>query len=359
MVLLLWCILASGILLLLLAPLLWFVYGPVVARRFVEMPWFPSGLSATTADDYPGGIFDAEEVAFAAADGVSLAGTYLPTTAAERKGVVIFCHEFRGSRWTALEFTGGLRNDGFDIFAFDFRNHGDSAVKAGYRPLPWATTWETVDVQAAIDYCCQRNAAFSGKVVLFGLSRGAATALCVAATEPRVRAAVLDSVVPTEEVQVYLIRRFMHLYLPRVLKPLSQLPDRPFRWLAFWANHIIRRSHGGAILGMTRAAQRVRKPLLLIHGCRDGFVPLATVCSLRRQMRIRPKVWVIPQARHNQTAREAGDDYHRRVVRFVGRHLETQPAPALVEPEPIRADAAPTPAVPTPAGRPAAIPVAS
>ncbi len=298
---------------------LWAVYAPVVARAFAEMPWFPSRRPAMMLDDYPESIFDAEKVFFDTTDGVRLAGTYLPAIADERKGVVVFCHELRGSQATALAYTSGLRKEGFDVLAFDFRDHGESQKTGGDGLLPWATFDEVADVQAAIDFCCRRKKTLAGRVVLFGLSRGATAALCVAEADSRVQSVVLDSICPTERVQLYLIRRFMHLHVP-ACPQLAMLPDWTLSMLAFWANCIIQRQRHCRILRVDRAARRIRKPVLLIHGGRDAMTPLETVCSLRKQMRNRPRLWVISEARHNETVYEVGEEYHCRVARFLTRH---------------------------------------
>lgn len=60
---------------------------PRSLRAFAEMPWFPTRRTAITADDYPEGIFDAEKVSFDTADGLRLAGSYLPATARGVEGL--------------------------------------------------------------------------------------------------------------------------------------------------------------------------------------------------------------------------------------------------------------------------------
>ena len=65
---------------------------------------------------------------------------------------MVFCHELGGDRWGAGGYAGELRNSGFDIFTFDFRNHGLSDSLPGYQPMPWLTEYEMADVQAAVDY---------------------------------------------------------------------------------------------------------------------------------------------------------------------------------------------------------------
>jgi pimeloyl-ACP methyl ester carboxylesterase len=240
----------------------------------------------------------------------------------------------RGNRSTALSFTSGLRDHGFDVLTFDFRNHGESTTESGYKRLPWATCRETVDVQAPIDFFCQRDSALAGRIVLFGLSRGASAALCVAAIDPRVRAAILDGVVFTQQVQLFLIRRFMHLHL-KWFPQLSRLPDCLLGLLVFWCNQIIQKRKDCRIFSINHAARRMRKPVLLIHGARDSLVPLETVYSLRKRMRSRPRLWVVAQARHNETVHEAGGAYLRRVVQFLSRHLGGPSGAAKVTSRPI------------------------
>jgi hypothetical protein len=101
-------------------------YTPVVGRIFEEKPVF---LPLRVEPDPEG-----EEVRFAAADGLELHGSYFRARTPERAGVLVFCHEFLGDRWSYRPYTDGLRDLGFDLFTFDFRNHGTSASEAGYEP---------------------------------------------------------------------------------------------------------------------------------------------------------------------------------------------------------------------------------
>src|SRR5262245_39381857 len=90
-------------------------YAPIIGRVFEETPVF-APLRGTPE---PG-----EEVRFSTEDGLVLAGTYLPAHTVKRLGVIVFCPEYLGDRWSALSYGEGLRETGFDLFAFDFRNHG-------------------------------------------------------------------------------------------------------------------------------------------------------------------------------------------------------------------------------------------
>ena len=45
-----------------------------------------------------------------------------------------------------------LRSLGFDLFSFDFRNHGESAAEAGLIQLQWLSDRELTDLRAALAY---------------------------------------------------------------------------------------------------------------------------------------------------------------------------------------------------------------
>ncbi|HEX8203617.1 MAG TPA: dienelactone hydrolase family protein, partial [Isosphaeraceae bacterium] len=151
-------------------------YAPVVGRVFEEKPVF----HPPRVEPEP----DGEEVAFATADGLELRGAYFRARTVERVGVVAFCPEFLADRWSSRPYTEGLRELGFDLLTFDFRNHGAAATEAGYEPLQWVSDREVRDLRAALAYLRSRPDRDPAGVALFGVSRGGSTALCVAAEDP-------------------------------------------------------------------------------------------------------------------------------------------------------------------------------
>ena len=57
------------------------------------------------------------------------------------------------TRWSAIPYAGSLcSSEGFDLFGFDCRNHGESQVDPSkYSPLQWVTDRELTDLSAALD----------------------------------------------------------------------------------------------------------------------------------------------------------------------------------------------------------------
>ena len=145
-------------------------------------------------------------------DGIRLRGTYLHSLTSHRKGVIAFCHELNGNRWSCVPYVEDLRRRGYDIFTFDFRNHGTSGRADGYDPLPWVTSFDLADVRAVIDYLTSRHDAFDDGIGLLGVSKGGTVALCATAYDPRVKTLIVDGACPTERMQIYYLRRFAKIF---------------------------------------------------------------------------------------------------------------------------------------------------
>src|SRR4051812_13566749 len=127
---------------------------------------------------------EGEEVRFTTSDGLELAGTYLKARSERRSGVLVFCHEFLSDRWSYYPYADSLRDLGFDIFAFDYRNHGASDRDPVYRPLQWVSDHEVRDLEAALVYLRSRADREPAGFGLYGISKGGGTALVVAAESP-------------------------------------------------------------------------------------------------------------------------------------------------------------------------------
>src|SRR5262245_61828442 len=98
-------------------------------RIFLEKPLFiiPRGQPDSTGED----------VSFGSTDGLKLRGCYLPATNSPRKGVNLFGLEFGSNRWAAVPACADLRAAGFDVFAYEPRNQGDSDTQLGFEPMQW------------------------------------------------------------------------------------------------------------------------------------------------------------------------------------------------------------------------------
>ena len=65
---------------------------------------------------------------------------------------MVYCHEYLSDRWSYHPYVDHLRDLGFDVFTFDFRNHGESEREPGYEPMQWTTDREVRDLRAALEH---------------------------------------------------------------------------------------------------------------------------------------------------------------------------------------------------------------
>jgi len=128
---------------------------------------------------------DFEAVTFRAADGVELAGWYLPAATGD---AVVVVPDADTTRSSVLDHAEVLHDMGFGVLLFDPRGEGESGGRA------MALGWDLDhDVQGAVDFVAGRPEVGAGRIRLVGVRAGGAAALGAAAS-PRVCAVVAEGV---------------------------------------------------------------------------------------------------------------------------------------------------------------------
>lgn len=289
-----WLVLALGILLL-VEILLQVVYVPLILRQFEAQPPF-------NVVNHPS-VDRAERVEFTTADGVRLRGSLMTGNSLTPRGLVLFCPEVGGTHWSSGWYCRGLVDAGFDVLSFDFRNQGESDSLPGYTPTHWPTRHELTDVDAAIDFIQSRSDLRTLPLVLMGISRGSIIALHTASRVPYVRAVCGEGTYSVDALLEHFVLRWAQLYLPPWALRLIpmwhlRLTLRMVRWISACRRHV-----RYAILEPSLAGLRGR-PVLLISGERDNYVPPSIIRGLARRI-ASPlcRIWSVPRAKHNQ-ARE-------------------------------------------------------
>ena len=334
---------AAGLLLATIAAFLAYIhlrYVRYIVRIFEEKPlFFPLRAKPTG---------DGAEVRFPTADGLSLAGTYFPTRAGRRLGVVVFCHEYLGDRWSALAYLGHLRDLGFDLFSFDFRNHGQSDVEPGYQPLQWLTAHELSDLRAALRYVRDRPDADPAGVGLFGVSRGACAALCVGGKDPGVWGVATDGAFPTHGTMLAYILRWAEIYVG-VKTIWRHLPIQAYQFLAWSSRKRVQARLNCRFPNVERATARLApRPLLMVHGEKDSYIGPDIARGLFAAAGEPKQLWLVPKAKHNRCREVAGEAYYDRVASFflsaaprLSRSLARPPVPKAREVAAVAEAAAP------------------
>jgi pimeloyl-ACP methyl ester carboxylesterase len=307
-------------------------YTPIIGRIFEEKPMF---LPLRVPPSEKG-----EEVGFRTRDGLFLAGTYLKARTATRAGVLVFCHEYLSDRWSALPYADHLRDLGFDLFCFDFRNHGESPSDPVYKPLQWVTDHEVYDLQAALAYLRTRPDADPAGVGLFGVSRGGGTALCVASRDPGVWGVVTDGAFPTRGTMLAYILRWAEIYVgnPLFWKAMPLWIFEFLGWAARFRTQIKLHCRYSDVEG--GAARLAPRPWLAIHGQKDAYIGVDIARALFDRAGEPKELWIVEAAKHNRCREKDPVAYSERVSSFFRR---TAPR-GLPTPDPDRAsEATPVP----------------
>lgn len=147
--------------------------------------------------------------ALTAADGIRLAGWYIPAASQNAAApTVVLAHGSGKTKSEMLSWAEALHAD-YNLVLFDFRNHGQSSGESttlGVR--------EARDVQAVVDWLERTKSPPS--IALLGVSMGGAAAIDAAAEDDRVAAVILDSPHATlaSALQAQLESRGLPLALP-------------------------------------------------------------------------------------------------------------------------------------------------
>lgn len=196
----------------------------------------------------------ASEVSVTTADGLRLAGWYVPST---NGAAVLAVHGYRSSR---AEMTGTalmLHERGYGVLLASTRGHDASEgeqITFGYR--------EMADLEAWYQYLLTRKDVNPDRIGAIGNSMGGGLVILYAARNPRIRAVVsncgfssLEDVVNTS------------------VRKLTRLPTIPFAPLIVWSAELQtggRPAHLNAKAAIRKLSPR---PVLLMQGGADDTIP--------------------------------------------------------------------------------------
>ena len=291
-------------------------YTPLIGRVFEEKPMLMP-LRLPPRDD-------GEAVRFTTPDGLELAGSYLRARSGSRAGVLVFCHEFLSDRWSYEPYADALRDRGFDIFTFDFRNHGSSPSDPVHQPLQWVTDHEVRDLEAALACLRARPGIDPAGFVLCGISRGGGTALVVAARQPDVWGLITDGAFPTNGTMMTYILRWAEIFIKsRLLYSIlsDYAPQHVFRMLGWVAQRRAERRLSCRFPIIEKAAAQLSpRPWLMIHGAKDTYIGPEIAERLWAEAGEPKELWIVPGAKHNRCREVDSAGYAGRIESFLARY---------------------------------------
>lgn len=264
------------------------------------------------------GDFDADsratELSFETEDGLTLQACHFKQVDRPSRGLIVFCHELGGNRWSAMSYGEGLFAAGFEILSFDFRNHGSSEKQVGYEPLHWLTEFELTDVRGALLLIESHDELKCQPLGIFGVSRGGSAALAAASISESVQCVACESAYSTRSMMSLFSQRWVSLLVPQWMSG----------WIPAW--HVELSLTGGRLYSqfkrkcryvhLERALASLRnRPVLLISGERDNYVRPEIAHSLHESLNGEStELWMVEKARHNGARQADPESYDQRLV---------------------------------------------
>ncbi len=254
-----------------------------------------------------------EEVQLTAQDGVRLRAWWVPAQRA--RATLLLLHGSPHSRRQVLPQAPYLHAAGYDLLLFDWRAHGESG--GDFTSLGF---YETRDLEAALDYASGRG---HGQVGAVAMSVGAATAIRGGAHDQRLRALVADSTLASIEGAID--TAFPILTADRFPLFRRGLPAFPFAPLTVRIAELRTGLRVSDIRAIDHVAEIAPRPILLIYGTADAFVPPAETLRLFARAGEPKELLAVEGAGHPSSGHEAfrtdPATYQRRVLAFLRQAL--------------------------------------
>ena len=282
----------------------------LVVVVFLVLPWLlsfaitkagtrPDERARTDTPAAQGAQF--EDVSFTSSDGIKLSGWYLPSRT--HRVTVVFTHGLFRSRYETLDRGVRLWQEGYGVLLYDMRRHGRSAGEfssVGY--------YERRDVEAAMKFAEAREP--QNKIVLFGVSMGAAATLLAAAEsqdDPRLAGVVSESSFTSFADTA---RHHVKTFMPVPTFPFAPLLINFTAW---------RMGFRVSDFDALAAVRRIRQPILFIGSGNDRRMPNATVLEPLYAAAQNPgkRKLVGPAATHGRAFDAAPDEYVKALTDFL------------------------------------------
>jgi len=238
---------------------------------------------------------------------IALSGWFMSNPTSARAIVVVHGFGLGGCRTCGFKgqlgaFAAGLQQRGLNVLLFDLRGHGrsgDARYTFGLR--------EKRDVEGAVDWLLARGFR-PGAIGVVGESMGGAASIMAAAEEPAIGALVTDSAFAD-------LTRVLRVEFPRR----SGLPN-VFLPGAYLMGRVITGEDLSAARPVDRIGAIAPRPVLLIHGTADTFIPIEHL-QLLAHAAPTAEIWVVAGATHVEAYGKDPHGYLDRVARFFGAGL--------------------------------------
>lgn len=216
---------------------------------------------------------------------------------------ILVCHGYYANRFQVLRLADRLRQAGYEVVLLELRGHGQ---RSGPCTLGLK---EHADAAAVLRWAQERDGARTMPVGALGWSMGAAVVCQLASNTAAVRAVVTDSA----------YSRFFQVLHRTIWQRFGALAT-PLVWVTWWTLQLrlrCRLSH----LDPVSLADRLRQPLLAIHGGRDRRIDPHVGLEFYRRWSGSKEQWSDPTVGHVKMFAAHPEEYVQRVADFFDRSI--------------------------------------
>ncbi|WP_297817305.1 alpha/beta hydrolase [uncultured Lactobacillus sp.] len=223
------------------------------------------------------------------------------------KKTVVILHGYMNTKDTMGPYSAMFHSLGYNVLMPDARAHGASQGK--YIGYGWV---EKSDVKKWLSLLAKKNP--NDKIVIFGVSMGAATAMMTAGEKipHQVKAVVEDcgysnvkDEIEHEAQDIYNMPAFPRFPMVEILS-------------------VINRIKVGYFLKDGSSVNQLKKnklPTLFIHGQKDTFVPTKMVYENYRANHSKKSLWIVKGAGHAKSFQTNPVDYQKHVDKFLHKYV--------------------------------------
>ena len=231
--------------------------------------------------------------------------TYINASEPSRR-VAVLVHGYRDNGMGMMHVASIYHHMGYNILLPDLHGHGQSYgkdIQMGWKDRLDVMHW--IDIAPGIF----RTPADSMRLVVHGISMGAATTMCVSGEQtPKYVKCFVEDCGYTS-----VWDEFAH-----ELKGRFSLPEFPLLYTASW---VVQMKYGWSFSEASPLKQvaKCNKPMLFIHGDNDTYVPTTMVYPLYEAKSQPKQLWIAPGSKHALSYRDHKSEYIRKVTEFVSK----------------------------------------
>jgi alpha-beta hydrolase superfamily lysophospholipase len=261
----------------------------------------PQAHYAWSLADYPALAAVAKPMRVRSRTGVTLLGRFFP---GRYDATIVLSHGFGANQDEMLPVASALHAAGFTVVTYNERGRDGSGGSITMGPL------EAQDLRSVIAAVVRHPHVNPNEIGAFGFSLGSDITILEAASDPRVKAVVVDGSAP-----------YLTAYARERLSDIFLHPTAPWTPISSWLLEL----RTGADLAVNRPSAVVARisprPILFIQSLADTEVlPWETIDTYKHARRPR-ELWLVKGEEHEATVAPGGATTSSRVPAFFARAL--------------------------------------